>query len=650
MNPDKVLEKILKIHNANWSIFLGKHNSFFVLKKKIIDCVLKICQESKYPIAIVSNEEVYKVIEKKISYKIVHINEDTYKNIIIDNNILYIIMSNYCSKDKIEGFFYDNSYLNFCNIYYELEINGIMINDDIGIYFCDSTKKKFKSLLRTFLRYEAQYSRIVELLLFHFSGSGNNGILGELTTRGSVDSSTLGIRVVNEIRRYQYLSDTELKKRSLKKLIIFHLIMRDFITSYKYIDEYIEIYGDDDFRWNDLKHELDILFYNIKKAVSYSNNKNIIVNWIDNVSYFKLEHFDWVSNQLKSGINFHNAFTTMPWTTWVTRMIFSGEGVISGNLYKKGKIGEKNSQYELVNLLHKNNFKIKYSGIRSRELKGFHRKLRIHTTEYDNLKYSTRTQWYGICNLAKNKRNQFIVLHNLYETHGPYVSPWLTDTKGFITRNMTEYEKEINIKYLDKQLEWYSQFYGDSSIRIYMSDHGDQLILKHEGEETNRKLAFSEERTHVLFGVCGNIHEKYDEYRLFSYEQFPLLIKSLINSNFCKIDIDDVKYIRYENLDMYDKVTIYNRYLPLSYDERNFRKGEWQQFIGLRDKKYKYIRFFDGEELFYKLPNETDNLIDLKEHQEKITEMRHLVKDADYVNIYKENFFEKSRLLYVKNE
>jgi hypothetical protein len=439
----------------------------------------------------------------------------------------------------------------------------------------------------------------------------------------------------------------ENRRYSLRKLITYLLVMRDFPSAYEFMDKYGNRYPNDDFKVHDMRKELDILFEKMAEESNKLDEGNIILNWIDNVPYDKLAELPWVKSQIESGIKFENAYTTMPWTTWTMKTIFSGKGAISGKLYGRGKIGEKQGEYPLYDYLKEQGYNLHYSGTEPYSRKWYVEECLCKLEKIDVSRLSTRSQWLGVCKMLKTSGKSFTLIHNLAEVHPAYGCIYLDymDWRGPGRR--TEEEKTVSRNYLDKRIEWYSRFYGERSTKIWMSDHGDGRIYD---RDTNKNVIvdfYKETKCHVIFGASGMNIKKIRETRFFSYECFINFVKYLASGSEKMYDSIFLPYIVYENLDKYAASEV-NRVLEIEEAERQEIKGTWQQYIGVREEKFKYIRFYDGEERFFVLPNEDENEIDNPEYGDDVERLRDIVKKREFADIYNEEFFVQSRRLYEK--
>jgi hypothetical protein len=357
----------------------------------------------------------------------------------------------------------------------------------------------------------------------------------------------------------------------------------------------------------------------------------------------------WVEAQVNSGIRMENAYTALPYTTWVGRAMFAGENPISGNLYAKENVGKKQGEYQLYDYLKNQGYHVYYSATGCRLFSLFKRECIRESEKKHFHGVSTRYQWLGVCELLKRRSKTFVILHNYTETHAPYASMDMDylDWRTFDLRS--EEAKTVNRKYLDKRIEWYSRFYGDRTIKVWMSDHGDRVITHDFKKRILIDMdCFAEERTHVFLGVSGPKIKKIRENRYFQFDGFMSLIKYLVEKNEDDYEKMFKPYIVYENYTVYNKAKVDDIVEHTSAEEREKSKSEWQQFLGVRDDKYLYILYYDGSESFFVLPDEKTDELENPAYAEPLAKYRSLVDGKKFINIFEEDKFEHSRKLYEK--
>ena len=104
-------------------------------------------------------------------------------------------------------------------------------------------------------------------------------------------------------------------------------------------------------------------------------------------------------------------------------------------------------------------------------------------------------------------------------------------------------------------------------------------------------------------------------------------------------------YTVVENFDRYDKGRI-DRLLNEQKDKySNYRN--WMQFRAIRTETDLLVRYANGQDWYFLLPDEETNHITNAEYQERIRELRDKLGEG-FVNIWEEDFFVQSRRLYQK--
>ena len=108
---------------------------------------------------------------------------------------------------------------------------------------------------------------------------------------------------------------------------------------------------------------------------------------------------------------------------------------------------------------------------------------------------------YTLCKLASEtfgfRKPVCVILHELVETHNPYLSGGLDNSKyyewpafGGESEEAAMEQRKKSVLYWDKQLEFYINFMPDRCIKIFMSDHGARY---------NFQPIYKEATTHIIF-------------------------------------------------------------------------------------------------------------------------------------------------------
>jgi hypothetical protein len=646
-DADEILEGIYSKYDINWNFVIGRRVNFLKLRHRIKNECIRLVEAQDNPI-VITTVEVRQWLLRHVKGSFDFIEQKNFESVDeYERSRTVVEITTFDYQNGVEQYVWYKGFKKNLNIYYLLELEGFNINIDINrILANDSLNVSMKNGVKSYIQYKAQYD---EKLAEKVQNTGKytfRGIGGVIVS--ATDNAVA--RAITERYRARLWNDEKGSKYSYRKLIVFLLEMRDFPSAFEYMDEYDTAYPDDDFAVKSMKADVEKLLVRMEEESKNLDETNIICNWIDNVPNSKLGEMPWVETQVNSGIRMENAYTAMPWTTWVTRMIFTGENPISGKLYKRGRIGNKQGEYPLSDYLKNRGYHVYYSCISSRGKKMIEKECLCEPDDRYTDGMSTRYQWFGICKLLQHKEKNFVIIHNMIETHVPFTSMDLEYMEWRSLDRMTEKAKSVNRGFLDKRIEWYSRFYGDKTIKVWMSDHGPGTV-KHDTEECKCKTTslemFEEGRTHVLLGVSGTGIKKEHERRYFGFNGFMQLMKYLVEKKESDYEKIFNSYVTYENYPTYGKSPV-KEMLNMSVEDLEKSKSEWQQFMGVRDEKYLYILYYDGSESFYALPDEKTDELENSDYAELLERYRSLVDGKKFVNIFEEDKFVHSRKLYEK--
>ena len=353
------------------------------------------------------------------------------------------------------------------------------------------------------------------------------------------------------------LKCNENKKFYLEKLICQCLEIRDFISAESFIDEYI-LEGYDEGNYEKFKVELKEFLTNLKEKIHKRKQRDIIVNWIDNLGS-DIEKMPFLENKKEESIYFENAYTNVPWTRSTMLSIITGLKAIEGKTYLPLTYNENNSQ--LLRMIKKSGYQFKYYAGPQFEYrfryfpKGNHINYDDKNYNYNNINLksnmlrgtSAKLQWGVLCTLAVDDRPHVIIVHNIVETHPPFLN---SQSKYFDKKNIiqgcpadknTQQECVNNSKvFFDHLLEFYDQFYSNNLVRIVLSDHGDSFV--------NRVPFFSNAKSKILMMIYGDVQRAIIR-DFYCHTSFHKIIEGLISGK--NIQIPSKKYVLLENIDFY---------------------------------------------------------------------------------------------------
>lgn len=438
-------------------------------------------------------------------------------------------------------------------------------------------------------------------------------------------------RVFSAKQKFLLSSDKE-KPQTLANLIRQFLLIKDFLNFEKYTDLYIEYRLQGYEKYVELKQSIKDFINKIKNFLNERKKNDVVINWIDALSYYDIDQFDFLSREAKKGTFFENAYTVIPWTSDTMRTILSGEYPIDGETFLIKGFTEDNSP--LLQCLYDRGYQFGYCGLG--RISTMYRGSCITPFEIYDTKYtsSTTKQWEALKMLCESEKPLCIIVHNLYETHEPFISG---DNDTFIefggrpedwADERCRKQAAISGEYIDRQLNFYAELYGNDVTRIYMSDHG-----------RIGNLPMNDEKIHIVLFVSGGESKKTKIKEMFSLIDTNKLILNIIDRH----ELNDKEYAReyvmIENLDAYSKSRV-ERALNGVFD-----KKEVCQCRGVVTMQDSFFRYFSGDEYYFLSKDTTKNEIDNSNFKARIDELRNVCGNK-FVDIYHYDKFENSKLLY----
>ena len=448
---------------------------------------------------------------------------------------------------------------------------------------------------------------------------------------GYIQDHFVDYRTVSKDRMKYQKTKSE---KDLKKLIKDYILIKDFINTIKYIDIYIDSEFADAANYISLKKEITDLLDHIKGQINKRQTQDIVINWVDALSFYDIPKFDFLNEHAKKSYMFNNAYTVMPWTTETLKTVTFGEYPIEGLLFAKNIFNKDNNK--LLGLLNKSDYKFAYCGL-PRMSRFFTEDVYTPMEIYD-IKFSSSlpSQWNALALLCGDDRPLCLLIHTLHETHEPFISGecdsvrWFGSTLKDWDNPDCRNQASVASRYIDEQLRFYESFYGKNVTEIYMSDHG---------RVGNSPM--DENKTHIMLFVHGKKIKPCVQEKTFSLVNISDLVEKIIYRD---DDWDNLfrDYVLIENLDAYDSVIVDD---VLS---GRLNREEMCQCSVIVTKTGKYFLYADGREDYYPERNAKKNEINNSAYFHEIEQLRQKC-GKEFIDIYKYDKFKYSRLLYEKS-
>lgn len=437
---------------------------------------------------------------------------------------------------------------------------------------------------------------------------------------------------------YQKSCGTEEEKDSIKRLIGDYLEIKDFVNAEKWIKHLSERYGGEDSEvqqyqkfWNEIQNCLK----EMRRGIN--GKEHIVVNWVDALRYDELSNMEYLSGQIYSGINFEKMYTPTPYTNAVMKALLTGKYVIDDKAFMITEDDYKGGK--LWKYLESKGYRFAISSSVFWKGPFYNSNGSIMQYSYHDREWvpSTIVQFDAICQLYEAKERCFYIIHNLSETHLPFINPLIPTEKIFTGSDFLQMIQDRmgqivqSQKYLDEQLQYYGRFYQDIRCNIYMSDHG---FFREE------EPVCIEGYHHVVFSICPKGEQSRSIQTMFSLISFTELVEKILEGDLSEINkINDKDYVLIERDDVYGQ-----RLRRSAENDRRRVDLSYIQYRGVVTEEDIFVRLATGKE-FYFLNDESENLRDDERYRERIDYLRSLAGNK-YINIYKEKKYQEAVKLY----
>lgn len=503
-----------------------------------------------------------------------------------------------------------------CSIYEYLEYHNLHVR-----YSFWNDKESFVEKMRSLFKYIMSYKGLNKLLNVPVRKlMPNKNLVTYLPSYLYWET----IFCANRAFENGYLEKEE-RRILLKKLMGFCVLEKDILGLKKYLTIYAGEY-DESFR--NYIREINLLISEIKEKIAKRKDKDVIVHWVDAVSNDRLREempFLYHLSMEKGSMKSEYAYTCMPWTTPTMKTIMTGKDPIEGRLYD---IKVLDDEMELLKQIGNKGYEFLYFGNAVWAEKIIPKKYQGFSLDDMRTYISTEYLWNAVNRLAVGRdKHYFMLIHALYETHAPYFCPESDKLRG-----LRKGQERTASAWMDRQLEFYTGIMGDKSLQIYMGDHGRE----------DEGYAYENKRLNVMFFLRNPFKNIDFSKKMFSLKKFPQLINYLMEWGDVTENEILSEYVISGSYDYYSETHVN---AVIGNAVRLNDKKEWMQLKTIRNKEYAYVLYADGEEMFYDLKDETENLIGRPEYAGIIQMLREKL-GTEFIDIYQEEFFKRSRKLH----
>lgn len=337
---------------------------------------------------------------------------------------------------------------------------------------------------------------------------------------------------------------------------------------------------------NEVKSLLDC----VKRKIKKRTQRDIIIVWNDQLDYSYLQYTPYMQEISKNSMFFENAYTMTPFTAATLWEMFQELKSIDDEIYYKPPLASGESNSKIIKELILSGYKFLYIGDEW-DAKLFEEK---YTASYYTYGSSCIRCVRLLQELFNSDKPVCIILHELTETHNPYLSGELNDSKfhewptfGGSTEELAMEQKRESAIYWDKQLEFYMGFMPDNSIKVFMSDHGTRY---------NIQPIYKEATTHIIFFITGD-GVPYGKYKkMFSIYNFHKVICCILKNDY---NVEEI----FNNYVLMQETSTFNKTAVRYYFDNNAMESSYA-FRAVRTEKELYVKLSSGKTYYYLLPDE----------------------------------------------
>lgn len=444
-------------------------------------------------------------------------------------------------------------------------------------------------------------------------------------------------------KKQQYLKEDNLvdKEKICAELISEFLGNRDFISAFKWIEEYAVHKYKDYYKMSELKNELMLFLDKIRRTCDERQKKDIYWFWQDGLQYYIVDKMPFLSSMKAKGLWFENSYTNSAVTRSVYGNILDKE--LEVERYRTGKSTARN--HLLTKFLIKNGYKCYKIGKEETQ--------KIDLNEYNYAKATeqisfnvplTELYWNALRMSIMSETPLLLLIHSGVETHIPCMAPNLDAykfngleylAKRFTKEGREEFLRHLEkcVTYLDEELMFYRNIIGDNPIKIYMSDHGDVL--------SEKSYKFTRDCAQTVLAIESEDIEPHHIEMMFQTSDYLELFKYILHptvdneKHFCR------KEIRINGVDFYNKDAI------LKYQSMGWKKYglAYDGFITPIDR---YILLATGEEMYSRREADYENVIDDPQYENRVNYFRNRLanEECGFIQINSNPKFKNSKLMY----
>lgn len=417
---------------------------------------------------------------------------------------------------------------------------------------------------------------------------------------------------------YEKEKETVNKKDYLEKLIAYYLKIKDFYYAGKYIKEYQTYNFVGAKPLDSMMEEINALSEEVK-AINRKRKGDIAIHLIDSLramdvygtdkeGNFKLNLF---SNYQDQAAIFTEAYSTGPATYESMIGTIKQKLSFEENVYEDNHFMFDLDEFEFLNKIHAKGMPIRFYNSKDYLIMN-----PCEEVFMEEQLHMPEKLWTLACDMAESEGPTFNFVYYPWELHFPMLCGYMTNEPqirqfadvGIIDMSdFIEQQLEDCKAYVDKQFEYYKDFFSDETITVIMADHSQPIYDKNRDVPYYMFYNDKDRICHVTFMIIGKQIQAGIYDGLISMLDFNKIMEKAVFEH--EIIVPERKVVQYQFYNVQNRRL---REVAMKKDLMDYTEG-MQCFLS---KDYLYMKTATGIREVYKLPDNKKNVIESDEAKE----------------------------------
>lgn len=356
-------------------------------------------------------------------------------------------------------------------------------------------------------------------------------------------------------------------KRQHERMLFLAIYMKDFLAAEQLIKDWEDLNSQE--RISSAWKDIQTLLNSIKEAMQEVKKDHIIWYWLDCLPEEEAKTMPYLQERAEHSVYFENAYTCTPSTTPTFESMLYGLRRVD-DFYNK-----ENLSVDVPQLLEEHGYN--FSVLSARYL---YFPEKIASKNIANGMPCSMVFWEMLREILLSKRNGLFLAHALIEIHRPCFYFGMKNIKN--SEQIVEQRHIVAREIVDRQLKFYDNLLKKDFIRIYMSDHGfDVMPLT---------------KLHVHFQIYQKDWSPQRVEGLYSHLDFSKILISLLKKNKIRAEEFTRTFVPFQDVDLYNKDLIQD---VIERRESGYDQWDWFLYKGVVTNKYVYMKYKTGQEFFF---------------------------------------------------